>query len=29
LTRGSHSTPVEAEILRFEWVGWVVSALTA
>jgi pimeloyl-ACP methyl ester carboxylesterase len=28
LTRGSHSTPVEAEILRFEWVGWVVSALT-
>ena len=29
LTRGSHSTSVEAEILRFEWVGWVVSALTA
>jgi esterase/lipase len=28
LTRGSHSTPIEAEILRFEWVGWVVSALT-
>jgi pimeloyl-ACP methyl ester carboxylesterase len=29
LTRGSHSTPIEAEILRFEWVGWVVSALNA
>ena len=29
LTRGSHSTPIEAEILRFEWVGWVVSALTS
>lgn len=29
LTRGSHSTSVEAEILRYEWVGWVVSALTA
>jgi alpha-beta hydrolase superfamily lysophospholipase len=29
LTGGSHSTSVEAEILRFEWVGWVVSALTA
>jgi pimeloyl-ACP methyl ester carboxylesterase len=27
LTRGSHQTPLEAEILRFEWVGWVVSAL--
>jgi alpha-beta hydrolase superfamily lysophospholipase len=29
LTRGSHSTSIEAEILRFEWVGWVVSALAA
>jgi pimeloyl-ACP methyl ester carboxylesterase len=29
LTGGSHSTPIEAEILRFEWVGWVVSALNA
>lgn len=28
LTRGSHSTPLKAEILRFEWVGWAVSALT-
>jgi len=28
LTEGSHSTSVEAEILRFEWVGWVVSKLT-
>jgi pimeloyl-ACP methyl ester carboxylesterase len=28
LTRGSHVTPIEAEILRFEWVGWAVSALT-
>ncbi len=27
LTRGSHLTPLEAEILRFEWVGWVVSKL--
>lgn len=27
LARGSHQTPLEAEILRFEWVGWVVSAL--
>ncbi len=29
LTRGVHSTPVRAEILCFEWVGWVVSALKA
>jgi hypothetical protein len=29
LTGGSHSTPLEAEIMRFEWVGWVVSKLTA
>jgi len=29
LTAGTHGTPVEAEILRFEWVGWTVSALTA
>ncbi len=28
LTRGSHATPIEAEILRFEWVGWLVRALT-
>jgi pimeloyl-ACP methyl ester carboxylesterase len=28
LTRGSHATPLEAEILRFEWVGWLVKALT-
>jgi len=28
LTRGSHSTPLEAEILRFEWVGWLVKALS-
>lgn len=27
LTKGSHSTPLEAEILRLEWIGWVVSAL--
>jgi predicted alpha/beta-fold hydrolase len=27
LTRGSHATPIEAEILRFEWVGWLVKAL--
>ncbi len=29
VTRGSHATPVEAELLRFEWVGWAVSKLTA
>lgn len=29
VTGGSHATPVNAEILRFEWVGWAVSALTA
>ena len=29
VTRGTHITPVQAEILRFEWVGWVVSALRA
>jgi esterase/lipase len=28
LTRGSHATPLEAEILRFEWVGWLVKALS-
>ena len=28
VTRGSHSTPIEAEIIRFEWVGWLVKALT-
>ncbi len=28
LTRGSHSTPIEAEIIRFEWVGWLVKTLT-
>jgi hypothetical protein len=29
LTRGSHATPIEAEILRLEWVGWVVKTLTS
>ena len=29
LTRGSHVTSVEAEMIRFEWVGWAVSALKA
>jgi len=29
LTAGTHASPIEAEILRFEWVGWTVSALTA
>ena len=27
VTRGSHVTAVEAEIIRFEWVGWTVTAL--
>jgi esterase/lipase len=27
VTRGSHVTSVEAEIIRFEWVGWTVAAL--
>jgi len=27
LTRGSHVTPVEAEMIRFEWIGWAVSTL--
>jgi pimeloyl-ACP methyl ester carboxylesterase len=27
VTRGSHVTPVRAEIIRYEWIGWVVSAL--
>lgn len=27
LTCGSHATPIEAEILRFEWIGWTVSVL--
>jgi hypothetical protein len=27
LTRGSHVTSVQAEIIRFEWVGWTVSAM--
>ena len=27
LARGYHTTPVRAEILRFEWVGWAVSEL--
>ncbi len=26
---GAHATPIEAEILRFEWIGWTISALTA
>ncbi len=29
LARGFHATPVKAEILCFEWVGWVISALKA
>jgi pimeloyl-ACP methyl ester carboxylesterase len=29
LTGGSHGTPLEAEILCFEWVGWTVAALTS
>jgi pimeloyl-ACP methyl ester carboxylesterase len=28
LARGYHTTPVRAEFLRFEWVGWAVSRLT-
>jgi len=27
LTLGSHVTSIEAEIIRFEWIGWTVSAL--
>ncbi len=27
LTRGSHVTPLQAEIIRFEWIGWTVAAL--
>jgi pimeloyl-ACP methyl ester carboxylesterase len=29
LARGRHTTPVRAEILRFEWVGWTVSELNS
>ena len=29
LARGYHTTPVRAEILRFEWVGWAVSELNS
>ena len=29
LAQGSHVTPIEAEILRFEWIGWAVSALNS
>jgi esterase/lipase len=29
LARGVHTTPIRAEILRFEWIGWVVSVLKA
>jgi pimeloyl-ACP methyl ester carboxylesterase len=29
LTKGSHVTAVEAEMIRFEWIGWAVSALKA
>ena len=29
LARGIHTTPIRAEILRFEWIGWVVSVLKA
>ena len=27
VTRGSHVTSVEAEIIRYEWIGWTVTAL--
>jgi fermentation-respiration switch protein FrsA (DUF1100 family) len=27
LTRGSHVTPLQSEIIRFEWIGWVIAAL--
>ena len=27
LTRGTHVTPLQAEIIRFEWIGWTVAAL--
>ncbi len=29
VVRGVHTTPIRAEILRFEWIGWVISALGA
>ncbi|MEJ2738921.1 MAG: alpha/beta fold hydrolase [Dehalococcoidia bacterium] len=29
LARGYHTSPVRAEFLRFEWVGWTVSELTS
>lgn len=28
VTRGSHVTAVEAELIRYEWIGWTVAALT-
>jgi pimeloyl-ACP methyl ester carboxylesterase len=28
VTKGSHTTAVDAEIIRYEWIGWVVSELT-
>jgi hypothetical protein len=28
VTRGSHTTAVDAEIIRYEWIGWVLSELT-
>jgi fermentation-respiration switch protein FrsA (DUF1100 family) len=27
VTRGTHVTPVEAELIRYEWIGWTVAAL--
>jgi len=29
ITGGRHSTPIDSEILRFEWGGWTVKHLTA
>jgi len=29
LAQGSHVTPIEAEILRLEWIGWAVSVLNS
>jgi len=29
LTLGSHVPPIEAEFIRFEWIGWTLSALAA
>jgi fermentation-respiration switch protein FrsA (DUF1100 family) len=27
ITRGSHVTSLQAELIRFEWIGWTVAAL--